>query len=102
MPPPRNIQREERLVDPDPVPMGYFYHPPPAQEAARPLLPMNYASGPQGNRGAGAQGQAATSCFPEADKCCGISSQRVVLAGAGALAIAIVVALIVLVAVDSS
>lgn len=74
--------------------MGYFYNPPAAREAARPLLPLSYASGQQ------ASAAEATSCFPEADKCCGMSSQRVVLSLAGALAVAIVMALIVLVAAD--
>lgn len=96
VPPPRNIQREERLVDPYPPPMGYYYNPPPAgPEAARPLLPMNQGVAPVRNPGVV---QPATSCFPETEKCCGVSSQRVVLALAGAAAVAILVALVVLVA----
>lgn len=83
--------------------MGYYYNPPPpaGPEAARPLLPMNPAAGQVRNPPARplAQG-AATSCFPEADKCCGVSSQKVVLALAGAAAVAIVVAVVVLAAVS--
>jgi len=95
VPPPRNIQREERLVDPHPPPMGYYYNPsPPGPEAARPLLPMNQGAGPVRVPVA----VPATSCFPEAEKCCGVSSQRVVLVLAGAAVVAILVALVVLAA----
>lgn len=80
--------------------MGYYYNPPPPRnEAARPLLPMSYAGAQAGNRAAPPSD---TSCFPETDKCCGLSSQVVVLSLAGAAAVAIVVSLIVLIAVDAS
>lgn len=88
-PPPANVQRVERLVDPIPYPA-------PAQpaEARRPLLPAPRDRPVPERR---PQASNRESCWPESDRCCGMSDQFVVLVLAGGLTAAIVGVLFVLI-----
>ena len=81
IPPPVNVQREERLVEPAYPPAAYAPGPP---EPQRPLLP-------------GRAVQRQESCWPESETCCGFSDQFCIWVIALSLAGAIVSGLLVLI-----
>lgn len=82
VPPPANVQREERLVEPVYSSAAYAPGPPGPQ---RPLLP-----------GRGSQRQRSESCWPESETCCGFSDQFCIWVIALCLTGAIVSGLLVL------